>query len=159
MTLLTLSALLVPCTAFSQGKTLSFQSLVHKASYSDHTGLQCPFGLIMFFIHRLFPVKGGDCLRWFYGSVWRWMFLPPSPVKCETADCSGFSFSLKSIFFSPWEDLKIKTSKNTFLVRRKYFLAASKTLRGSVCVCLQTTQCAYSVLLYSVGIHQSWVQS
>lgn len=38
-------------------------------------------------------------------------------------------------FFYSWEALKIKTSKNTFLVSRKYFLAALKRLWGSVCVC------------------------
>lgn len=131
--------------------TLSFQSLVYKPSYSDHTGLQCPFELIVFLIHRLFPAKGGDCLRWFYESVWRWMFLPPSPAKCETADCSGFSFSLKSIFPPPpREALKIKTSKNTFLARRKYFLAASRTLWGSVCVCVSAkyTECVFCAVLF-----------
>lgn len=35
VTLLVLSALLIPGTAFSQGKTSSFQSLVYKPSSSD----------------------------------------------------------------------------------------------------------------------------
>lgn len=131
---------------------------MYKPSYHHHMELQNPFGLAMWFIHGFFPTKQNDYLRLFHRSLWMWMFFHP-PQHNETTDCSAFSSSLKTIFSFPlWEALKIKTSKSTFLVRKKYFLAASKLPWGSVSVCDCKLQSAEPVLLCSVGIHQSWVQ-
>lgn len=124
-------------------------------------GLQCPFRLLMFLFHRLFPMKRGGLPVMV---LWKWLevdapstLFPPSKMRNHRLFRLQLLIEKYLFLFPPWEALKIKTSKNTFLVRRKYFLAASKTPWG-LCVCV-SANCTVCIPCAFVLSGQIWGKS